>query len=192
MAAALSSYPFVLALLAAGLAELSAILLRRAAPTFGPWLFRAAATLSVIAAGSLVWSYTWAMNLRPAEPWGSALTQALGAIILLLGGMLLLWSFGTLGVQSLVAHEQARLVTHGPYRLLRRPMGAAVGLLGIGGALTVGSPAMWVWFFGWLVISQPLFELEEWELLSRLQGAQDYLERTPRYLPSRGQRGSRR
>jgi protein-S-isoprenylcysteine O-methyltransferase Ste14 len=185
MTGAISSYPFILALLAAGLAELSAILMRRAAPTLGRWLFWLAGLLSLVAAGSLIWSYTWAMSITPLSPWGNALTQALGAILLLTGVGLLLWAFGTLGVQSLIAQEGSRLVTHGPYRLLRRPMGAAIALLGIGGALTSGSPAMWVWFFGWLILSQPLFELVEWELLSRVDGAQEYLQRTPRYLPRR-------
>jgi protein-S-isoprenylcysteine O-methyltransferase Ste14 len=185
MAGTLSAYPFVLALLAAGLAELSAILLRRVASTIGRWLYWLAGLLSLVAAGSLIWSYTWAMSISPTSPWGNALTQALGAILLLAGGGLLLWSLATLGVQSLLAQETSRLISHGPYRFLRRPMGFAVGLLGIGGALTSASPAMWVWFFGWLILSQPLFELEEWELRARLAGADEYLRRTPRYLPRR-------
>ncbi|MFN2147980.1 MAG: methyltransferase family protein [Anaerolineales bacterium] len=185
MAGTLSAYPFVLALLAAGLAELSAILLRRVASTIGSWLYWLAGLLSLVAAGSLIWSYTWAMSISPTSPWGNALTQALGAILLLAGGGLLLWSLATLGVQSLLAQETSRLISHGPYRFLRRPMGVAVGLLGIGGALTSASPAMWVWFFGWLILSQPLFELEEWELQARLAGADEYLRRTPRYLPRR-------
>jgi protein-S-isoprenylcysteine O-methyltransferase Ste14 len=185
MAAALSSYPFVLPLLAAAIAELSAILLRRTAATLGRRLFWVAGFLSSVAAGSLIWSYTWAMSITPVTPWGSALTQALGGIVLLAGGGLLLWSFATLGVESLVANERSRLVSHGPYRFMRRPMGAAIALLGIGGALTNGGPVMWIWLFGWLILSQPLFELEEWELRTRVNDAEAYLRRTPRYLPRR-------
>jgi protein-S-isoprenylcysteine O-methyltransferase Ste14 len=185
MAGALSSYPFVLALAAAALAELSAILIRRVGSTLGTWLYGLAGALSAIAAGCLIWSYTWAMGIAPETSWGNVLTQALGVLLLLAGAGLLLWSFASLGVQSLIANQQSVLVSRGPYRWIRRPMGAAVGLLGIGGALVNGSPAMWIWFFGWLVLSQPLFELEEWELLTRLPGGADYLQRTPRYLPRR-------
>lgn len=185
MAGALSSYPFILALMAAALAELSAILMRRVASTLGIWLYGLAGALSVVAAGCLIWSYTWAMSIAPDPPWGSVITQALGALLLLVGAGLLLWSLATLGVQSLIARRDSVLISHGPYRWIRRPMGAAVGLLGVGGALVNGNPAMWIWFFGWLVLSQPLFELEEWELLTRLRGAGEYLRRTPRYLPRR-------
>jgi hypothetical protein len=60
-------------------------------------------------------------------------------------------------------------------------------MLAAGLALTAVRVDGWIWFGVWFLLSQPLLELEEWELRSRLSDAATYLDRTPRYfkLPRR-------
>ncbi len=185
MAATLSTYPFFLALLAAFLAEVSATLIRRVAATFGNWLYWLAGVLSTIAAGCLIWSYLWAISLAETNHSAHMLLTVLGSAIVLIGGSVLVWSLITLGAQTLLAAPRSRLIKHGPYQHLRRPMGVGVGLLGIGAAMALNASTLWVWSAAWFLLSLPHFELEEWELRTRLPLAESYLERTPRYLPHR-------
>lgn len=180
----ISSYPFVLALLAAALAEFSAILVRRMAPTVGRWLWGLAGILSVLSAAGLVWAFVWAAVAQtPQRPPLSVVFQAIGMLVVVPGGALLAWSVISLARQTFYAWPGARLVTGSPYNYLRRPMGVGIGLIALGLALLTNSQAMWVWLLAWAIISPLLFELEEWELKMRLPGAEDYFCRTPRYLP---------
>ena len=55
-------------------------------------------------------------------------------------------------------------------------------MLAAGLALTTVRVDGWIWFGVWFLLSQPLLELEEWELRSRLSDAATYLDQTPRYL----------
>jgi hypothetical protein len=55
-------------------------------------------------------------------------------------------------------------------------------MLAAGLALTTVRVEGWIWFGVWFLLSQPLLELEEWELRSRLLDAATYLDRTPRYF----------
>lgn len=181
----LTTYPFTLAIVAASLAEISATLIRRVAETFGRWLYWVAGVLSTVAAGCLVWSYLWALSLAEAVQPAHTLLAVLGAGLILYGCLLLGWAALALGIQALLAVPRARLVMHGPYRHLRRPMGAAATLMGLGAALASNAGALWVWTVSWFLLSLLVFELEEWELKARLAGAETYLERTPRYLPRR-------
>jgi protein-S-isoprenylcysteine O-methyltransferase Ste14 len=185
VAAALSSFPFFLALLAAYLAEVSATLLRRVAATLGTWLYWLAGALSTIAAGCLIWSYLWALSLADPGQKPHPFLQALGALILLAGGSLMAWSMISLGAQTLFAIPGSRLVRGGPYQYVRRPMGIALILLGIGGAIAFHVGPLWTWTGAWFLLSLPVFELEEWEMRSRLPHAHSYLEHTRRYLPRR-------
>lgn len=180
----ISSYPFVLALLAAALAEFSATLVRRMAPTIGKWLWWLAGILSALSAIGLVWSFIWAVSVptlqRPPPP---IIFQAIGTLIVVPGGILLVWSVISLARQTIYAWPAARLVTESPYDYLRRPMGVGIGSIALGLALLTNSQANWVWLLAWAIISPLLFELEEWELQMRLPGTEDYFRRTPRYLP---------
>ncbi|HUS85445.1 MAG TPA: methyltransferase [Anaerolineales bacterium] len=180
----ISSYPFVLALLAAALAEFSAILVRRTAPMVGKWLWGLAGILSALSAACLVWSFIWAVSLQTVQKSSSpAGFQAIGMLIVLPGGALLVWSVIALARQTIYAWPEARLITESPYNFLRRPMGVGIGLIALGFALLTNNQASWVWLLVWAIISPLLFELEEWELKMRLLGAENYLNRTPRYLP---------
>ncbi len=59
--------------------------------------------------------------------------------------------------------------------------------LAAGLALTTVRSEGWIWLVTWFVLSQPLLELEEWELRARNPEAASYFEQTPRYfrLPGR-------
>ncbi len=180
----ISSYPFVLALLAAALAEFTAIIVRWTAPMVGKWLWGLAGILSALSAASLVWSFIWVVAVQPPQHQPQAVVfQAIGMLILVPGGILLIWSLISLARQTLYAWPGARLVTKSPYDYLRRPMGAGIGLIALGLAVLTGSQASWVWLLTWTILSLLLFELEERELKMRLPGAEDYFSRTPRYLP---------
>ncbi|MEA1977313.1 MAG: methyltransferase [Chloroflexota bacterium] len=180
----ISSYPFVLAFLAAALAEFSAILVRRTAPMVGKWLWGLAGVLSALSAAGLVWSFIWAVVTQPAQLQPPAVVfQVIGMLIVVPGGILLIWSVIALARQTFYAWPGARLVTKTPYEYLRRPMGVGIGLVALGLALLTNNPAGWVWLLAWAILSPLLFELEEWELKMRLPGAEDYFNRTPRYLP---------
>jgi len=180
----ISSYPFVLALLAAALAEFSAILVRRTAPMVGKWLWGLAGILSALSAAGLVWSFIWMVSMQPSQLQPPAVVfQAIGMLIIVPGGILLIWSVISLARQTFYAWPGARLVTKSPYDYLRRPMGVGIGLVALGLALLTSSQASWVWLLAWAILSPLLFELEEWELKMRLPGASDYFSRTPRYLP---------
>ncbi len=180
----ISSYPFVLALLAAALAEFSAILVRRTAPMVGKWLWGLAGILSALSAAGLVLSFIWMVSMQPSQLQPPAVVfQAIGMLIIVPGGILLIWSVISLARQTFYAWPGARLVTKSPYDYLRRPMGAGIGLIALGLALLTSSQASWVWLLAWAILSPLLFELEEWELKMRLPGAADYFSRTPRYLP---------
>jgi len=180
----ISSYPFSLALIAAALAEFSAILVRRTAPMVGRWFWGFAGILSALSAAGLVWSFIWAVSLRsPQAPPPPVFNQTIGMLIIVPGGVLLIWSLISLGRQTIYAWPRARLITRRPYNILRRPMGVGIGLIALGFALLTNNHASWVWLLVWAIISPLLFELEEWELKMRLLGAENYLNRTPRYLP---------
>ena len=180
----ISSYPFMLALLAAALAEFSAILVRRTAPMIGKWLWGLAGILSALSAAGLIWSFIWALSMQPPQPQPPAVVlQAIGMLIVVPGGILLIWSLISLARQTFYAGPGARLVTKSPYDYLRRPMGVGIGLIALGLAVLTGSQASWVWLLTWAILSPLLFELEEWELKMRLPGAEDYFSRIPRYLP---------
>jgi len=180
----ISSYPFVLALLAAALAEFSAILVRRTAPMVGKWLWGLAGILSALSAAGLVWSFIWVVAMQPPQHQPPAVVfQAIGMLIVVPGGIFLIWSLISLARQTFYAWPGARLVTKSPYDYLRRPMGVGIGSIALGLALLTSSQASWVWLLTWAILSPLLFELEEWELKTRLPGAEDYFSRTPRYLP---------
>ncbi|MCK5633508.1 MAG: hypothetical protein KAI06_00385 [Anaerolineales bacterium] len=180
----ISSYPFVLALLAAAMAEFTATLVRRSAPTIGKWLWKLAGILSVLSATGLVWSFIWAVSVQTTQqPPPPVVFQAVGMLIVVPGGALLIWSVISLARQTIYAWPGARLITESPYDYLRRPMGVGIGSIALGLAFLTNGQASWVWLLAWAIISPLLFELEEWELKMRLPGVEDYFSRTPRYLP---------
>lgn len=179
----LSDYPFLLALVGAMVIELSAILLRRAAQVLDGWLWYVAGALSCASAATLIWSFLWA-NMPETLILASSgvFNRLLGSLLILSGIVWLTRPMLILGRQAFLPWPPTRLVDEWPYASERRPMVLGMAMLAIGLPLTTTLLQGWVWFGVWFVLAQPLLELEEWELRSRLLGAAAYLDRTPRYF----------
>lgn len=180
----ISDHPFILALIAAAVAETSAILLRRIAPVFGRWSWWLSRGLTLFATLSLTWSLYWSIR-EGIDPYAvrHPLWIVVGGIGLLLGVGLIAWAAVVLGRRTFIARPDDKLETRPPYRYLRRPMGLGVIFMGLGVALILDARSTWIWLLVLLIESQLLFELEEWELRQRIPGAKDYHKRTPRYVP---------
>ncbi len=176
-------YPFLLALLAALLIELSAILIRRAAQTLGGWLWILAGILSSIGAVTLIWSFIWANGSdgQSAIP-TVVFNNVLGPVLCLIGIVGILRPLLQLGRQAWFPWTPTRLITRETYRLRRRPMTVGMALLAVGVPLTMNQLQGWIWFAVWFVLVQPLLELEEWEMRGRFPEAAAYFESTPRYF----------
>ncbi|NIS82753.1 MAG: hypothetical protein GTO14_21720 [Anaerolineales bacterium] len=189
----IADYPFVLAIFAAVIAETSAILLRRIAPFFGQWCWWLSRSLTVIVYLSLSWSFYWAIR-QGTDPYAirRPILVVVGWLGLLLGVGLIVWSVVVLGRRTFIAQSDDKLETRPPYRFLRRPMGLGLIILGLGVVLILDAKSTWTWLLVWLIVSQPLQELEEWELRHRIPGAKDYLRKTPRYIPQFWKRRSSR
>lgn len=179
----LSRYPFLFALAGAMVIELSAILLRCVAHIMGGWLWLPSGILSIVSWTTLTWSFLWA-NRAPVSPIesGAGLTNFIGAVLVVIGGIGFLRALLTLGRASFFPWPGTRLVKRPPYQAQRRPMILSVAAISIGVALLNARLEGWIWFCVWFLLVQPLAELEEWEMGTRLPDARKYLERTPRYV----------
>jgi hypothetical protein len=176
-------YPFLLPLIGTMVIELSAILLRRTAQILGGWFWYLAGALSCLGAGTLTWSLIWANTPDTiALPRGGFINFTIGPLLILSGIVWVSRSFLALGRQALLPWPPTRVVYLPPYRSRRRPMALGMAMLAAGVALTTVRVEGWIWFGVWLLLSQPLLELEDWELRSRLSDAATYLDRTPRYF----------
>ena len=184
----LSRYPFLIALLGALVIELSATLVRRAAQTLGGWTWVLAGILSDPRPGHP--DVVIAVGEQPRY-FGAA---AGGAINLVIGPLLASgrWSLGVPRYPgsrptAYLPWPPTRLVHQPPYRSRRRPMTLGWAMLAAGLALTTVRIEGWIWLGVWVLLAQPLLELEEWELRRRIPDAASYLDRTPRYfkLPRR-------
>jgi protein-S-isoprenylcysteine O-methyltransferase Ste14 len=186
MAELLSTNPFLLALLAAMVAETCAILIRAVTPSLSWWFWWLANLVSILALVSFLWSFLWATSVR--EDFIEILSvpeTILGVLSIVGGGGMLLWSFASLGWRSFFAWPTASFETRHVYAHIRRPMFVGAALFFLGVALLLSRDALWIWMASWIVLSQPLLELEEWELRLRFPMAKDYYTRTKRYIPRR-------
>lgn len=180
----LLQFPFVLTLVAGGLAGASAVLLRWAATALGRPLVILSMALDVAAAGAFAFSFGWAWSMsHPSRATGFALFVLLGGICLLGGMALAIQALSVRGAGPIRSWSPARLENRTPYRQVRRPIATGVMLMALGAALLVGTIALWACFGLWLVILHLVLELREWELVARFPECRDYLQRTPRYLP---------
>ncbi len=178
-----SRYPFLLALAGALVIDLSAIFVRRAAHTLDGWVWYLAGVLSSLGAITLLWSLLWANTPDMlAQPRGGAINLLLGPLLILAGVVWLVRAILALGRQAYFPWPPTRLVTQPPYRERRRPMTLGWAMLAAGLALTTVRIEGWMWFGVWALLSQPLLELEEWELRKRTPDAKIYFENTPRYV----------
>lgn len=180
----LLQFPFVLTLVAGGLAGASAVLLRRAATALGRPLVILSMALDVAAAGAFAFSFGWAWSMsHPSRATGFALFVLLGGICLLGGMALAIQALSVRGAGPIRSWSPTRLDNRTPYRQVRRPIATGVMLMALGAALLVDTIALWACFWLWLVILHLVLELREWELVARFPECRDYLQRTPRYLP---------
>jgi protein-S-isoprenylcysteine O-methyltransferase Ste14 len=189
----LADAPFLLALFAAALAEMSSSALRRASSALGRWAWTAANGMAGLSGLGLIWSWIWAVSqARMSLPARRSGWWIVGSLAMMAGAVLILLAVRALGRRTLFPKRSSRLETKPPYRYLRRPMGLGLTLVGLGAAIASGGEALWIWLVDWFLLWQPLFELEEWELKARLPSAQAYLAKTPRYIPWRFFHGRRK
>jgi protein-S-isoprenylcysteine O-methyltransferase Ste14 len=130
--------------------------------------------------GSMAWSSV------PLPAW----VRWCGAGLWIPGGLLLIWTLRTLGMNltdTVVTRRNHTLVTAGPYRWVRHPFYVATALLLLGSSLLAAN-----WFVlacGVLTFTLLAIRLkrEEDRLLERFGAAyRDYRERTGRFLPRSG------
>jgi protein-S-isoprenylcysteine O-methyltransferase Ste14 len=180
----LLDYPFFLPLLAAALAQVSAVFLRRASIVFGSIPWDLSLILSACSIGASVWSMVWSWTLGHSA-WGSAyiLLRILGWLLALGGALMAVEAVRVRGLSPLRAWPQAKIETRPPYLWIKRPLEVGLILIVLGATLIVHRMAGLVCFGSWLVGNLLLLELAEWELRTRLPEARGYLKRTPRYLP---------
>jgi len=110
-----------------------------------------------------------------------------GVGLALIGGLLLVWMFCTVGrnlTDTVVTRKQHTLVTTGPYRWVRHPMYTSAAMLTLANFLAAAS-----WYF--LVAGSLVFVLlairtrkEEENLVARFgDDYRNYMQRTGRFVP---------
>lgn len=157
---------------------------RKEALVFRQRLVRVAITLSLLIALFLLpWSDRRGLGALPAGP----LLRWLGVPLFALGIGLVFWSglaLGRLYSGDVTLQEGHRLVTGGPYRLLRHPRYSGAVLLAFGLSLTFNS---WIGLLlSVLFIPILLLRIRDEELLMRHafgEEWQDYCRRTRRLIP---------
>lgn len=126
--------------------------------------------------------------LPPGWPEGVApLLTALGAMLALLGGIVVVWAWQTLGQRNAaspfpVPREGGRLVEGGPYAFVRHPIYAA-GLLFFTGVALATSPTAFVPFIALAVLWRNKAQLEEDYLQRSYHEYGEYRERVPAFVP---------
>jgi protein-S-isoprenylcysteine O-methyltransferase Ste14 len=116
--------------------------------------------------------------------------STLGAIFYFPGAGLYLWGFATLGSQFRVSgilgaelYREHRLITHGPYAVIRHPMYAGVLLAALGATLIFRTWAMAIFLPISLVVVARAGR-EEALLAEEFTGAWEaYMARVPKWIP---------
>jgi protein-S-isoprenylcysteine O-methyltransferase Ste14 len=180
----LSEYPFLLPLLGGFIVGAGAFSLRRASLVLSVKIWPVSWLLAALSSGSFLWSFNWAWGLEESPEGGSRqLLVIIGWICLVGGFTVVLWGLSALGMRAILPRPKDRIETRPPYAYLRRPIALGFIIAALGTSLIVGTPQAWVCFGVWLVLSQILLEIEEWELRNRIPAAIGYHARTPRYIP---------
>jgi protein-S-isoprenylcysteine O-methyltransferase Ste14 len=123
----------------------------------------------------------WPDNVVPLLP-------ALGAMLAVLGGIVVVWAWQSLGQRNAaspypVPREGARLVDAGPYGFVRHPIYAAGTLFFIGFALAT-SPTAFVPLIALVILWRNKAQLEEDYLQRQYHEYGEYRERVPgAFLP---------
>jgi len=135
----------------------------------------------------VVWSWVW---LDAAVGWSGPRVRWLGGALLLAGGALAGWCSWLLvrqgrGTPHPFAAKTKRLVTSGPYAVVRNPMMYAVGAILVGLALWRGSIGLWLCFAAFIVYIRWFIRLYEERDMERRFGDEyrAYCRRVPRWWP---------
>jgi protein-S-isoprenylcysteine O-methyltransferase Ste14 len=115
--------------------------------------------------------------------------EAVGWLLLALGGVVQLLALAALRRRAAVPSLRDTLVQHGPYAHLRHPIYA--GLLLEFAAILLVRPSQTVGLasalgIGWVMLQA---KLEELDLLERLPPYREYMTRVPRFVPRLRRRG---
>lgn len=127
---------------------------------------------------------------RASERWLPLWISAVAAGVLLALGLTLFVStlrlFGTQGAGTLAPWDPTtRLVVAGPYRYVRNPMITGVFAVLLAEAVLFSSPALMLWFFGFVIGNVVYMRLsEEPGLRQRFGPAYDtYADNVPAWIP---------
>jgi protein-S-isoprenylcysteine O-methyltransferase Ste14 len=190
VARALLDAAWITARIAAGLAALGttvavALVHGRAGGGPGP---RVAAMLLAVLAGAAITLLTRGQAAAWLPAFGQAVVAASSMLASLSGGMFAGWAAAALGVNltvDAVVREGGSLVTAGPFALVRHPFYSAVGLLGVGAALALGSLmgaavflALYAPAAGWRAALEEELLAEAWPAAWPA-----YAAKTPRFVP---------
>jgi protein-S-isoprenylcysteine O-methyltransferase Ste14 len=140
----------------------------------------------MIVAGIVPWLIT-----RWDGDQGSAVLKALGIVVLLIGGALVIETTTRFALQGRGTPAPwappERFVERGSYRYVRSPMYLGVLLLVVGQGLLLGREILFVWGVAAWVIFEAFLLLEEEPGLRRRFGPayDDYRRRVKRWIPTR-------
>jgi protein-S-isoprenylcysteine O-methyltransferase Ste14 len=145
--------------------------------------------------GAVLWLGLLAWMINPAwMAWsGMALPVWLrwtGIGLLAAGGLLLLWTFRSLGknlTDTVVTRRDHTLVVHGPYRWIRHPLYDSAALLIVAMSLLAANWFLLVTGFVVLGLLVARTRTEEENLVARFgDGYRAYMDRTGRFVPRIG------
>ena len=140
----------------------------------------------------------WAVGLGFAVQTPSAMVVApnpimnvVGWLLIVAGGMVILWALGFLGKRAVAPSARDTLVFHGAYAHVRHPIHSGTFLEFVG--LWLLRPALAVTVacavgVVWLLIQT---RLEEIDLVERMPAYREYMERVPRFVPRFWERRSK-
>lgn len=145
--------------------------------------------------GAVFWFGLGAWMIKPAWlDWSSVRvplwSRWAGVGILVVGCVLLVWTFRSLGknlTDTVVTREQHTLVSHGPYRWIRHPLYSSAALMVA--ALSVIAANWFLFVTGVMVLGALVLRTrtEEANLVARFGDSyRRYMDRTGRFLPKLG------
>ncbi len=136
--------------------------------------------------GIPVWSLGFLLAFRASSPAlfaSSASLQIIGWLLTAAGGLVILAALYTIRVRSVAPSVRDTLVQNGLYGLVRHPIHSGVMLEFAGLALifpTLTTAAACLLGLVWVQLQT---RFKEYDLLQRLPGYHDYMNRVPRFFP---------